>query len=107
MMKPTAAPIIRRWGFRTVLVGNGVISAGILMLYALFRPSTPYVLIILTLFIGGFFRSLQFTCLSTLTYADVTPQMMSNASTFASRPLGTPAEFRGRDRPTCSQHEGI
>jgi EmrB/QacA subfamily drug resistance transporter len=84
MMKPTAAPIIRRWGFRKVLVGNGIISALILMLYALFRPSTPYIVIILTLFVGGFFRSLQFTSLSTLTYADVTPPMMSSASTLAS-----------------------
>ncbi len=84
MMKPTAAPIIRRWGFRRVLIVNGIISAVILMLYALFRPSTPYVVIILTLFIGGFFRSLQFTCLGTLTYADVSPALMSNASTLAS-----------------------
>jgi MFS family permease len=84
MMKPTAAPIIRRWGFRRVLVGNGVISSVILMAYALFRPSTPYVVIILTLLIGGFFRSLQFTSLGTLTYADVPPPMMSSASTLAS-----------------------
>jgi EmrB/QacA subfamily drug resistance transporter len=84
MMKPTAAPIIRRWGFRRVLVGNGVISSVILMLYALFRPSTPYSIIILTLLIGGFFRSLQFTSLGTLTYADVSPPMMSSASTLAS-----------------------
>jgi MFS family permease len=84
MMKPTAAPIIRRWGFRTVLVGNGLISGGILMLYALFRPSTPYIVIILTLLIGGFFRSLQFTSLGTLAYADVPPAMMSSASTLAS-----------------------
>jgi len=84
MMKPTAAPIIRRWGFRRVLVGNGIISSVILMLYALFRPSTPYVVIILTLLIGGFFRSLQFTSLGTLTYADVPPPMMSSASTLAS-----------------------
>jgi MFS family permease len=84
MMKPTAAPIIRRWGFRRVLVGNGIISSVILILYALFRPSTPYVIIILTLLIGGFFRSLQFTSLSTLTYADVSPSMMSSASTLAS-----------------------
>jgi hypothetical protein len=54
------------------------------MLYALFRPSTPYVVIILTLLIGGFFRSLQFTSLGTLTYADVAPPMMSSASTLAS-----------------------
>ena len=84
MMKPTAAPIIRRWGFRRVLVGNGIISSLILMAYALFRQSTPYGVIILTLLIGGFFRSLQFTCLGTLTYADVPPPMMSSASTLAS-----------------------
>jgi Major Facilitator Superfamily len=84
LMKPTAAPVIRRWGFRRVLVVNGLISGLILMLYALFRPSTPYLLIIVTLFIGGFFRSLQFTCLGTLTYADVTAPMMSSASTLAS-----------------------
>ena len=84
LMKPTAAPIIRRWGFRRVLVVNGLISGVILMLYSLFRPSTPYMIIILTLFIGGFFRSLQFTCLGTLTYADVPMPMMSSASTLAS-----------------------
>jgi len=84
MMKPTAAPIIRRWGFRRVLIGNGIISSIILVLYALFRPSTPYVVIILTLLIGGFFRSLQFTSLGTLTYADVPPPTMSSASTLAS-----------------------
>jgi len=84
LMKPTAAPIIRRWGFRRVLVGNGIISSVILMLYALFTPSTPYFLIILTLLIGGFFRSLQFTGLGTLTYADVPTPMMSSASTLAS-----------------------
>jgi hypothetical protein len=84
MMKPTAAPIIRRWGFRTVLVGNGIISSFMLMLYALFRPSTPYVVIVGTLLIGGFFRSLQFTSLGTLTYADVPPALMSSASTLAS-----------------------
>jgi EmrB/QacA subfamily drug resistance transporter len=84
MMKPTAAPIIRRWGFRKVLIGNGIISSVILMAYALFRPSTSYAIIILTLLIGGFFRSLQFTSLGTLTYADVPPPMMSSASTLAS-----------------------
>src|SRR5215472_6677556 len=84
MMKPTAAPIIRRWGFRRVLVGNGIISSVILMAYALFRASTSYAIIILTLLIGGFFRSLQFTSLGTLTYADVPPPMMSSASTLAS-----------------------
>jgi EmrB/QacA subfamily drug resistance transporter len=84
LMKFTVGPIIRRFGFRSVLVGNGAISALIMMGYALFRPTTPYAMIILTLLIGGFFRSLQFTSLNTLTYADVPPPMMSGASTLAS-----------------------
>jgi EmrB/QacA subfamily drug resistance transporter len=83
-MKLTVGPIIRRFGFRTVLVGNGLISALIMTTYALFRPGISYVTIILVLLAGGFFRSLQFTSLNTLTYADVAPEMMSNASTLAS-----------------------
>ncbi len=84
IMKPTAPPIIRRFGFRNVLVGNGVISSFILMSYALFRPSTPHSIIIATLLVGGFFRSLQFTALGTLAYADIPAPLMSNASSLAS-----------------------
>ena len=84
IMKPTAPPIIRRFGFRNVLVGNGVVSSLILMSYALFRPTTPYSLIVATLLFGGFLRSLQFTALGTLAYADVPPVLMSNASSLAS-----------------------
>ncbi len=83
-MKITAGPIIRRLGFRSVLIGNGVISAFILMSYALFRPSTSHALIVLALLTGGFFRSLQFTALGTLAYADVPPSLMSNASSLSS-----------------------
>ncbi len=83
-MKITAPPIIRRFGFRSVLIGNGAISAFIMMSYALFRPSTPHFMIILALLAGGFFRSLQFTALGTLAYADVPMASMSNASSLAS-----------------------
>jgi EmrB/QacA subfamily drug resistance transporter len=83
-MKFTVGPIIRRFGFRSVLVGNGVISALIMMGYALFRPTTPHLAIVLTLLTGGFFRSLQMTALNALAYADVPPPMMSNASSLAS-----------------------
>ncbi len=83
-MKATATPIIRRLGFRTVLISNGVISSFIMMSYALFRPTTPHFLIVAALLSGGFFRSLQFTALGTLAYADVQDRLMSNASTLAS-----------------------
>ncbi|MGA9722907.1 MAG: MFS transporter [Candidatus Binatus sp.] len=83
-MKATATPIIRRLGFRTVLISNGVISSFIMMSYALFRPATPHFLIVAALLTGGFFRSLQFTALGTLAYADVPDRLMSNASTLSS-----------------------
>ena len=83
-MKITAGPIIRRFGFRTVLIGNGVLSSSILMSYSLFRPATPHVLIVVALLSGGFLRSLQFTALGSLAYADVPVSLMSNASSLAS-----------------------
>jgi len=83
-MKATATPIIRRLGFRTVLIANGVLSAFIMMSYALFRPTTPHFVIVLALLSGGFFRSLQFTALGTLAYADVPNALMSGASTLSS-----------------------
>jgi len=82
-MKMAATPIIRRLGFRSVLIGNGVLSAFIMMSYALFRSTTPHFVIVMAL-TGGFFRSLQFTALGSLAYADVPNLMMSGASSLSS-----------------------
>ena len=84
VMKTTAPPILRRFGFRTVLVANGFICSSTFMLYALFRPSTPHWLIMGVLAVGGFFRSLQFTSLNGLAYADIEQDRMSRASTASS-----------------------
>jgi EmrB/QacA subfamily drug resistance transporter len=83
-MKFTVGPIVRRFGFRSVLIGNGVISGLLLISYAMFRPGVPKSLIIGTLLAGGFFRSLQFTSLNTVAYADIPQSMMSGASTLSS-----------------------
>jgi EmrB/QacA subfamily drug resistance transporter len=83
-MKMAAMPIVRRFGFRSLLTVNCINAATFMMLCALFRPSTPYVLIIGTLLVGGFFRSLQFTSVAALCYADVPDKLMGEASTLAS-----------------------
>ncbi len=83
-MKVTAVPVIRRFGFRNVLIGNGVIASFVLMSYSMFRPTTPHFVIVMALLSGGFLRSLQFTALGTLAYADVPPPLMSNASSLSS-----------------------
>ena len=83
-MKFAAKPILRRFGFRRVLIANAVLSAVSLAAIALFRPDTPHLVILLVLLIGGFFRSLQFTSINTLGYADIDQQHMSRATSFTS-----------------------
>jgi EmrB/QacA subfamily drug resistance transporter len=83
-MKAAIPPVLRRWGFRTVLIGNGIISAAAVAACAFFSASTPGVVVFLVLLIGGFFRSLQFTSLTTLAYADIPNQRTSAATSFSS-----------------------
>jgi EmrB/QacA subfamily drug resistance transporter len=84
LMKTSAVKILRTFGFRIVLVGDAIISAGFLFGYSLFRPDTPHFVIFLALLIGGFFRSLQMTSINTLGYADVPPAMLSRATSLSS-----------------------
>ena len=83
LMKTTAAPILRNLGFREVLVWNTLLCAGFLCVNALFRPSTAHLIIIAILLAGGFFRSLQFTSLNALAFADIDNRAMSRATSFA------------------------
>jgi EmrB/QacA subfamily drug resistance transporter len=79
-MKLTAAPILRRYGFKNVLCGNAWISSAMIASLALFTVQTPHAAIIAVLLVGGFFRSLQFTSLNTLSYADVEARQLSGAT---------------------------
>jgi EmrB/QacA subfamily drug resistance transporter len=83
-MKATAAPILRRFGFRSVLVINAVVSGMFIASIALFTPVTPHAVIFAVLVVGGFFKSLQFTSINSLAYADIEPRAMSRATSFAS-----------------------
>lgn len=83
VMKLAAPPIIRRYGFRRVLIVNAWLTGLFIALCALFQASTPLWLVAAVLTAGGFFRSLQFTAVNTLTYADLDSHAMSRASSFA------------------------
>jgi EmrB/QacA subfamily drug resistance transporter len=84
LMKATAGPVLRRFGFRRTLIANAVISGAFVAVYGLFRPETSGWLILGLLLAGGFFRSLQFTGINTLTMSDVPQPRMSHASSFSS-----------------------
>ena len=83
-MKTLAARIIRTFGFRNIMIVNAVVSSVFLAACALFTITTPLLLIMILLVVGGFFRSLQFTAINTLAYAEVEPEQMSRATTLVS-----------------------
>ena len=83
-MKTAAAPILRRFGYKPVLVWNALITAAFIAVCALFTAATPQALILATLLVGGFFRSLEFTAINTIAYADIGEHEMSKATSFAS-----------------------
>jgi EmrB/QacA subfamily drug resistance transporter len=82
-MKTIAARILKRYGFRRVLVVNALIASLMLCGFGLFRPETPHVFIIGTLLVSGCFRSLQFTSLNAISYAEVDSPKMGQASSLA------------------------
>ena len=83
-MKWATATILRRFGFRTILVVNSLISSAFLAACASFTINTPVVVMLALLFVGGFFRSLQFTSVNTIAYADVEPRRIGRATSLAS-----------------------
>jgi MFS family permease len=83
LMKFVATPIVKHFGFRRVLTVNAVLAGAFIVVCGAFTPTTPVWLMIAILLVGGFFRSLQFTGVNTLTYADIPPSKMSRASSFA------------------------
>jgi len=83
-MKATARPILKRFGFRNVMVVNSVISAASVAMCAFFTRATPASLIFALLLVAGFFQSLQFTATQAIGYADVTNPQMSTATSIAS-----------------------
>ena len=82
-MKAIAANILKRFGFRPVLVLNSLIASLLLCGFGLFRADTPYPLIVGVLLASGCFRSLQFTSLNAITYAEVEAARMGQASSLA------------------------
>ncbi|MBG1993691.1 MFS transporter [Klebsiella pneumoniae] len=83
-IKPATTPLIRWLGFRRLLLINGALNVCSLLACALLTPQTPVWAIMLILYLGGVFRSIQFTGVSTLAFADVPAAQMSDANTLFS-----------------------
>ena len=84
LMKTTAHPILRRFGFKRVLMWNGLISAILMAATVLLTKETAPLAIMALFLVGGFLRSLQFTALNAITFADIPDAKLSSATTLAS-----------------------
>jgi EmrB/QacA subfamily drug resistance transporter len=82
-MKTAIPTLLRRFGYRNVLMYNALIASALVAACALFTATTPVIVMTGLLFWGGFFRSLQFTSAMTIGFAEIEPARMSRATSLA------------------------
>ena len=80
-MKMFTTPILQRFGFRPVATVNCTLAGLFTIALGWLTPATPLALLLALLLLYGLARSLQFTTLATLAYADVGESLKSSAST--------------------------
>ncbi len=83
-MKTLTVRILKHYGFRAVLTANAVLASAATAGYGLFTATTPHFVIIAVLLFSGCLRSLQFTSLNAISFADVSRQAMSEATSLSS-----------------------
>jgi EmrB/QacA subfamily drug resistance transporter len=90
VMKIFTTGVLNRFGFRRTLLVNGLLNAAALFACALISPATPVPVIMGLLFVSGLTRSMQFTTLATIGFADVPEERMSGANTLSNiaQPIG-------------------
>lgn len=83
-VKFTTATVYERFGFRQVLIGSIAITSALLVAMGFFSPALPIAFIYAVLLISGFSRSMMFTGLNALSFADVGDEQTGAATAFNS-----------------------
>ena len=83
-MKVIAAALLRRFGFRRVLMVNTVLVGCTVAAYALVGVGTPIAVIVAIGLLMGLFNSLQYSSMNSMAFADVDDADAAMASTMAS-----------------------
>ncbi len=84
LLKLVITRIMARLGYRFILLSNTVVIGLLIMLFSTVSRQTPIWLILVQMFCFGFISSLQYTCMNSLVYADVSNADTSMASSIAS-----------------------
>jgi EmrB/QacA subfamily drug resistance transporter len=82
-MKTVTTPILRRFGFRDVVRMNGILCAASIAACGLLSPELAVPVVCIVLFVAGMTRSMHFTSMATLAFADVDALRRPGATTLA------------------------
>jgi EmrB/QacA subfamily drug resistance transporter len=113
LMKTATTRTLRAFGFRRIITVNGVLAAASLAACAIFTPDAAVWSVALVLFLGGLSRSMQFTALTTLQFAEVPQAEMGPANTLGNLvqqlSMGLGAAFGGLclDLGTALGHRAV
>ncbi|MCU0122950.1 MFS transporter [Pseudomonas vlassakiae] len=83
-MKPFTTGLLRRYGFRRVLLVNGMIGVCSILACLGLQQGMPWYWMALVLFMGGLSRSMQFTTYNAVGFSEVPKPQMGEASTLFS-----------------------
>ncbi|WP_426999077.1 MFS transporter [Pseudarthrobacter sp. N5] len=79
-IKPATTPLIRRFGFKAVLVFASLASAVTFSMCAMLDAGTPEPLMFALLVCSGAFRSIGFSAYASVQYADIVPAQLTSAN---------------------------
>jgi EmrB/QacA subfamily drug resistance transporter len=84
LIKFFAEPVIKRFGYRRVLVTNTLLLGGFIAGFSLVGAATPHALILVYLGLFGVVNSMQFTAMNTLTLGDLDDARASGGNSLLS-----------------------
>ncbi|WP_410209411.1 multidrug transporter subunit MdtD [Aquirhabdus sp.] len=80
LSKNFVTPLVRKFGYRQVLVANTVLVGLSIASFALMTGDEPTWLRVIHMGLFGFFNSIQFTCMNTLTLKDLDGKLASSGN---------------------------
>lgn len=78
--KSQVVPLVKRFGYKNILIANTVILGFVIAMFALPDKTTPLILIVPILVVYGAVNSIQMSSMNTISLADLTPEVASGGN---------------------------
>ena len=87
--KSVATPLVRRFGYRTILTVNTLSLGAMIALFSLIGRDTDYWFMLLIFTVFGVINSMQFTAMNTVTLVDLSDRQASSGNSGYTRAFCT------------------